>query len=249
MKIKTNRLYQDLSWLWPMWGSIQEYKLHCTNVVRLIKQHAEREVRSLLNIGCGAGKNVYNLKRYFSVTGIDISLDMLEIAGKTNPECRFHQADMREFSLNEQYDAILIDDAISYMTTAEDLKAVFCRAYDHLRPGGVMICGPDETKETFVQNQTAVAQASEDSKPKHLDIAFIENTYDPDPNDTVYETMMIFLIREHGKLRIEHDLHILGLFPLETWRNMLRDTGFKVFESLEDEEDREYVTFACVKTL
>ncbi len=249
MENKTNRLYRDLSWLWPMWGSVSEYERHCANVERLINQHAEREVRSLLNIGCGAGKNVFNLKRRFSVTGIDISSAMLELAYKTNPECRFYQADMREFSLDGLFGAVLIDDAISYMTTEEDLKAVFSRAYDHLKPGGVMICGPDETKETFVQNHTTATKASEDSKPEHLDITFIENNYDPDLDDTVYETTMIFLIREYGKLRIEQDLHKLGLFSLDTWRNTLHDVGFKVSESLEDEEDRYYVTFACVRPL
>ena len=36
-----------------------------------------------------------------------------------------------------------------------------------------------------------------------MEITFIENNYDPNPEDDTYETTFIFLIREKGKLRIE----------------------------------------------
>ena len=115
----------DLAWLWPLWGEPSEYAPYCAHVTRLIRQYARREVRSLLNLGCGGGKNIFNLRQDFAVTGLDISPAMLDLARRLNPECRFVQADMRTFSLPERFDAILIDDAISYMTTEADLRAVF----------------------------------------------------------------------------------------------------------------------------
>ena len=68
-----NRLYDDLAWLWPLWGAPGEYAPYCDNVTRLIRQHAKREVKTLLNICCGGGKNIYNLKQEFSVTGLDLT--------------------------------------------------------------------------------------------------------------------------------------------------------------------------------
>lgn len=39
---------------------------------------------------------------------------------------------------------------------------------------------------------------------------------------------MFYLIRESGRLRIELDRHVTGLFPLQTWLGLMTETGFKV---------------------
>ena len=154
---------------------------------------------------------------------------------------------MRTYALGEQFDAILIDDAVSYMTTAADLRSVFERAYAHLAPEGVMITGPDDTKETFQQNRTRVSYADPAVKPENIDVVFIENDYDPDPGDDTYEGTMIYLIRQEGKLRIEHDLHLLGLFSLDVWRKLLLDVGFTLYRERYTEGPQAYVEFVCVK--
>lgn len=43
----------------------------------------------MLDIGCGGGKNVFNLKGKFSVTGVDLSPAMLAQARLLNPESVF----------------------------------------------------------------------------------------------------------------------------------------------------------------
>jgi SAM-dependent methyltransferase len=243
------RLYHDLAWLWPLWGDpTEEYADWCAFVTRLIQQYAQREVQTLLNLGCGGGKNAFNLRTRFSVTGIDISEEMLAQAKALNPDCTFLAGDMRNCWLGQEYDAVLIDDAISYMTNQADLSAVFQTAHRHLRPGGVMVVSPDETKETFEQNCTRVSYASAMHKPDSIDVVFIENDYDPDPTDSSFEGTMIYLIREDGKLRVETDHHSLGLFPLAVWRSTLCETGFEIHEETYVEDRRDYVTFACVKS-
>jgi SAM-dependent methyltransferase len=247
MNKNTNRLYDDLAWLWPLWGDPTEYAQYCDHVTHLIRQYARRDARSLLNVGCGGGKNAFNLKRNFQVTGLDISPAMLDLARQLNPECRFLQGDMRDFSLDEQFDAVLIDDAICYMISEAELRQVFDGAYAHLKAGGVMIAGPDDTKEDFHQNRTRISHATSASKPENVDVVFIENDYDPQPEDDVYEATMIYLIRENGKLRVERDLHLLGLFSIDAWRKALRGAGFEIHEARYVEDEKEYVTFACVK--
>ena len=242
------RLYSDLAWLWPMWGDASEYAPYCAHITRLIRQYARREVHSLLNLGCGGGKNAFNLKQQFAVTGLDLSPAMLDLARRLNPECCFVQADMRAFAWPERFDAILIDDAICYMTTEADLRAVFERAYAHLNAGGVMICGPDDTQETLAQNHTKVSHAAAAHKPEHVQVVFIENYFDPVSEDTEYDALMIYLIRENGQLRIEHDLHHLGLFSLDVWRRLLRDVGFEFHEVEYVEDGKSFVEFACVKS-
>ena len=78
-----------------MWGDpATEYRSYCDHIEALIKTYAKREIRTLLNVGCGGGKNVCNLKRTFDVTGLDISPAMLEMSRALNPECAFLQGDI-----------------------------------------------------------------------------------------------------------------------------------------------------------
>lgn len=80
-----------------------------------------------------------------------------------------------------------------------------------------------------------------------MDVVFVENVYDPDPADEQYETTVLYLIRDHGRLRIETDHWTMGIFPLETWRQVLRETGFEVHEGRYSPGEDEYTVFACIK--
>lgn len=240
----TCRLYTDLAWLWPMWGdAATEYAHYCEHVTRLVRRYAELPATTLLDIGCGGGKNVLNLKRDFNVTGLDLSPTMLAQAKELNPESTFVYGDMRTFRLNRTFDAVLMDDAISYMNCRADFTAAFRTAYAHLNPGGVLVATPDVTIETFQQNKTSTTTATRDG----LEVVFVENIYDPDPGDEQYETTVLYLIRDHGRLRIETDHWTLGIFSLDTWRDVLRETGFEVHEECYSTGDDEYRVFACVK--
>ena len=269
----TNRLYTDLAWLWPMWGdAATEYAHYCRHVSGLIKRYGQRQPgavphgkpdispaakpatspgkppATLLVIGCGGGKNVFNLKEEFSVTGVDLSPVMLAQARELNPECAFIQGDMRSFRLAETFDAVLMDDAISYMNRLDDFTAALQTAHAHLKPGGVLIITPDVTAENFRQNHTTVTPAAPGTAPPGLEVVFVENIYDPDPTDQQYETTVLYLIRDRGRLRIETDHWTLGLFSLDTWRQVLRQTGFTVHEEPYRADQEEYTVFACCKS-
>jgi SAM-dependent methyltransferase len=244
----TFRLYSDLSWLWPMWGEAEvEYAHYCAYVEEMIRKYARRPVASLLDIGCGGGKNVFNLKKRFHVTGLDLSPAMIAQARTLNPEGEFFEGDMRSFALGRTFDAVLMDDAISFMAGRADFSAAFRMAFDHLNPGGVMIATPDVTTETFQQNRTVATPAAGRSKSDHIDVVFIENSYDPDPGDDHFEATMMFLIRENGRLRLETDRYTLGLFSLDVWRRTLSETGFEVAEGKYGDGRDEYTVFACLK--
>jgi SAM-dependent methyltransferase len=240
----TCHLYTDLAWLWPMWGDpATAYAHYCEHVTALVREYSARPATTLLDIGCGGGKNVLNLKRDFSVTGLDVSPTMLAQAKALNPGCPFVHGDMRTFRLSSTFDAVLMDDAVAHMNRRTDLVAALNAAYAHLNPGGVLVVTPDETIEAFRQNKTTVTPATRDG----VDVVFIENVYDPDSTDEQYETTIVYLIRDHGSLRIETEHWTMGIFSLDTWRHVLRDTGFQVHQGRYSPGDDEYTVFACVK--
>ncbi|MFC2164454.1 class I SAM-dependent methyltransferase [Acidobacteriota bacterium] len=241
------RLYGDLAWLWPLWEDVSIYEHETELYVELIKNQTKNDVRTVLDIGCGGGKHSYWLKKHFTVTGIDISEAMLSNAKKLNPECEFLYGDMRDFDLDRQFDSIFLNDSILHMANRTDLTVTFQNAYRHLKTGGIMICFAEYTRESFQQNATSVSRAQSRLKPPNLEITFIENLYDPDPEDDCFEYTLLYLIRESGRLTIEQDTHYCGLFPIDFWRYSLDEAGFQVSERILQIDDLDLPTFACLK--
>lgn len=243
-----HHLYHDLSWIWPYWGRPDgEYSEYCRHVIDMLGSAGVPPGGSLLVLACGGGTNVANLKQRFSVTGVDLSEDMLRLARQLNPECTFVQGDMRTASLGREFDAVFIDDGISYMRTRADLVAVFANAFRHLRPGGAMVVTADVFKETFEQNRTIVWPAITTGPEHPAEVVIVENSYDPDPGDDTFETVMLFLIRENGALRIEKDLHVLGLFAASTWSEAIAAAGFTVRPVAYEESGHGYTSFVATK--
>jgi SAM-dependent methyltransferase len=241
---EANRLYNDLAWLWPLWGSVVEYKKESELAIDLIKKHAKIEVHSLLDITCGGGKNTFNLKQHIEVHGLDMSSAMLDLFRKLNPDCTFYKADMRDFDLKRQFDSIYLNDGVAYITSTADLLRTFQCAFKHLREGGVMICYAEFRKEAFAQNRTQTSVSKTDT----MEITFIENSYDPDPTDDTFEATMVYLIRKDGKLRIEHDHHVCGIFTVDVWRDLLKKTGFRITEYTDNADVDGAPLFACIKS-
>ncbi|MFQ5837439.1 MAG: class I SAM-dependent methyltransferase [Thermoplasmata archaeon] len=241
------RLYDDLAWLWPIISPPEDYIEESEEFCGIIREHSRIEVKTLLHLGCGGGHNDHTLKRNFEVTGIDTSEAMLALARRLNPEVTYRLGDMRNVRLGEMFDAVTVLDSISYMLTGEDLRAVFETAFAHLRPGGVLLTYVEESPERFEQNRIRCTTHAQGGS----EVVFIENVYDPDPSDTTYETTFVYLIRQEGRLEIETDHHLCGVFGLKTWLDLLRGAGFEVEETRVrnlDSDREEYPVLVCIRS-
>ena len=221
------RLYSDMAWAWPVISQGEDYVQEAEAFALHLRQRARIPVSTLLHLGCGGGHLDLTLKKYFNVTGVDVSQPMLELAGQLNPEVIYSLGDMRTVRLEKTFDAVVIADSISYMLNEVDLRSAFQAAFVHLKPGGVFCTYAGVTRQSCRQNATRVSIHSGGS----VEITFIENRYDPNPEDSTYESTFVYLIRrEHsqGQLEIETDRHLGGLFDLETWSRCLAETGFEV---------------------
>jgi SAM-dependent methyltransferase len=230
-----HRLYHDLTWLWPTLSPIEDYEDEVAEVISLIDEYVDEFAASapktLLDLGCGGGHNDYWLKRRFSITGVDLSEDMLTLARQLNPEVRYLPGDMRSVRLGQTFDIVFIADAIDYMLTEDDLRAAFETAYAHLKPDGLFITFAEETKERFEQNKTKTVTRESNG----VVLTSIETYFDPDPDDTTYEMSFVYHIQQEGQLHIERDQHVMGVFPFATWIELLEEVGF-VVEVVEYEE-------------
>lgn len=244
------RLYSDLSWLWPMWGDSHagsEYAKYCNFIMEKVNRLRHKDLKTLLNLGCGGGKNINTLKKHYECTGLDISADMLKLAKELNPECDFVQADMRSFDLGRKFDFVFIDDAVTYMLTRRDLEQVFFQAFNHLETGGVMVVTPDATAESFKQNETQIFHSIASERYPDTEVVYVTTNYCRDMAVEQSEGVFVYLIRTHGELRIETEVHQFGLFPLQVWRELLLKTGFSIQEESYVEEGQSYTPFICLK--
>lgn len=229
------RLYQDLSWTWPIVSPPEHYRDEARQFHAFLTSKATIPVREVLHLGCGGGHVDSQLKRRVRITGVDLSPAMLRLARRLNPEVEYRLGDMRSARLGRTYDGAIISDAVSYMRTAGDLTRAFATAYRHLKPGAVLVTYAEHTPDRFEQNWTQPIMG----RRGRDEIVFLENRYDPNPRDTTFESTFIFLIRRGSRLAVETDRHIMGLFPASTWKKALRDAGFRIRHAGPDPSDRE----------
>lgn len=236
MKVPTppgrQRLYAELAWLWPIISPPQEYTGEAVQFASLIRQYGRSETRTarpkaaLLHLGCGGGHLDHSLQKYFDITGVDLSKDMLALARRLNPQVEYLEGDMRTLRLNRIFDAVMIADSIDYMLNEADLRAAFQTAWKHLGKGGVFVTYAEETCERFENNRSSSSLHTSDN----LEVTLVENIYDPDSSDATYEMTFIYLIRRHGQLELEIDRHLAGLFSENEWLSTLKSTGFQVIK-------------------
>ena len=98
------------------------------------------DARSLLELGCGTGAVLAGLAPGLSVTGIDLSPEMLAIAARTVPGARLVQADITSFALGASFDVVIcVFDTLNHVPAFGAWSEVFDRVHEHLAEGGLFV--------------------------------------------------------------------------------------------------------------
>lgn len=229
----THRMYGELARYWPLLSPPEEYEEEAALYQRALLEFAPTPPRTLLELGSGGGNNASYLKRTFAMTLVDLSGEMLAQSRQLNPELDHHEGDMRDVRLDEQFDAVFVHDAISYMLTREDLERAMTTAFVHCRSGGVALFAPDETRERY---QPGSSCGGTDDGARGF--RYLEWNWDPDPDDETAVTEYSFLIREeNGDVRAVYERHLHGLFERKVWLDTLARVGFEPHEKVYEHTD------------
>jgi SAM-dependent methyltransferase len=218
------RMYRDLAHLWPLISPAEEYVEEAEVLRAAFEDRLGPGRHSLLDLGIGGGHHISPLIGDFDVTGVDLSPEMLAHSRRLNPDVEHHVGDMRTIRLDREFDAVLIHDSISHMLTENDLRAALATAAVHLRTGGVLVACPDWFRETFPNDSVSHST----NRRGDTSLTYIEYLHDPDPADTTIEMLIFYLIREGGRVRVERDRQTMGLFPRQTWLELIEQAGFDV---------------------
>lgn len=217
------RLYQELAGWWPAISPAAEYAGDAAIINAVFASAAPPPVRTILDLGCGGGHVALHLKGERSMTLVDLSAQMLAVSRALNPDCEHIQGDMRTLRLGRQFDAVLVHDAVDYVTRQDDLRLVIETAFTHCRAGGLAVFAPDHTAETF--RAGTGGGGGHDGTGRQA--SFRERTSDPDPGDDWILAEYEFTLRERdGTVQVVPEAHRLGSFRRETWLGLMTAAGF-----------------------
>ncbi len=218
------RLYRDLADWWPLISPPREYAEEAAYLAAVLSSTADVPVHEVLDLGSGGGHIAMYLKDEFSLTLVDISDDMLAVSGRLNPECRHLRGDMRTIRLGRTFDAVLVHDAIDYITTHDDLARVIATAFDHCRAGGIGLFVPDYIKDDFREIAGSGGGGTDGTGRQ---ATFREQTWDPDRADDWVQADYEFILREaDGSVEVIRESHRLGAFSRDVWQRLLTGAGF-----------------------
>ncbi len=229
------KLYDELAAWWPLLSPPSDYAEEASFLQRQLEQAGDLPCRTLLELGSGGGNNASHLKAHFELTLVDPSPGMLDVSRALNPTCQHIEGDMRTIRLGRQFDRVLIHDAICYMTSLADLNSAIETAFVHCRAGGAALFAPDHLRDNFAPDSD---HGGSDGDGRGL--RYLEWTWDPDPNDTMYTVDYAYMLRARdGSVRVEHDRHVEGLFTRVQWLQTIADVGFEARSLLFDHSELE----------
>ncbi len=233
--MKRPRLYRDLAAWWPLLSPPEDYRDEAAWILETLTHALGRRPATILDLGSGGGNTASFLAPHAALTLVDLSPEMLAVGRRLLPNAAHAEGDMRSVRLGRVFDAVLMHDAVMYLTTEADLVAALATARAHLAEGAV-IALPDCVAETFAPGiETGGADA-----PGGRGARFLAWTHAPAPGATAYDVDYAFLLRAPGgAVEMVHDRHRCGLFARAAWRRAFRAAGFAAPERRVDPWKRE----------
>lgn len=106
---------------------------------RMISEFVDRLAgeRSVLDIGCGVGFNLKLLEELgVSVSGVDISQEMLRYASQRCPNARLYHSSLAEFEIKERFDGVVME-AFIHLFPEFKVRDVLEKVKVLLKPEGI----------------------------------------------------------------------------------------------------------------
>lgn len=211
------------------------------------------KAKKILDIGCGTGQIAIPLaKKGYQVIGVDLSEDMLAIAGEKATKAKvslplFQQnmSELEGFSLIDV--ALIFCDSLNYLETKDEVKETFKRVYESLADNGLFLFDVHSVYkiETVFANHLFGSNEEECS--------FLWQCQKGDAPYSV-EHDLTFFVYDEGKNNYERfdERHKQRTFQVIEYEQMLVDAGFEICEKMYDfreveQENNERILFIVKK--
>ena len=180
--------------------------------------------KNILDVACGTGTHAKLLKeRGYSIEGLDINEEMLEVAKRKVKGAKFLKGDMKDFKLNKKFDAVLcLFSGIAYNRNKTELQKTIHNFYSHLKGHGVLILDTHFQKENLKDGHSGI----DIFDAGRLKIARLSNSR---VRNSELKINFVYLIKEKDKIDFDVDQHCLGVFASKEVQNVMKKVGFKTY--------------------
>jgi len=118
---------------------IKDYHAETAELRRIIEESSPG-AKTLLDVACGTGAHLEELRQWYEVEGADLSPAMLAVARQRLPGVELQEADMRTLDLGRWFDVVIcLFSSIGYVTDPIEMRSAVARLAAHVAPGGVLI--------------------------------------------------------------------------------------------------------------
>ncbi|MER6998474.1 class I SAM-dependent methyltransferase [Streptomyces sp. NPDC000410] len=135
----TNLLYRDPA-LYDVVQSDSTSAEMCQTLIELHKPDA----RTLVDFGCGTGRDLELLAKRFECIGVDLQPGMVDHAHRARPGLDIRTGDMRAARLGKRMDVVTcMGNSLAYVHHNEEISQVFATFAAHAGPGALLVlCSP-----------------------------------------------------------------------------------------------------------
>jgi len=190
---------------------LHSHKKYQEEVVELSKIIFEyySDAETILDVACGTGMHDSFFASQFTVDGIDVNEEFLQVAQERNPDGEYFAGDMIDFHLDKKYDVIIcLGSSIGYVRNYKNLiKATLCMR-QHLYDWGMIIIEPWYRPDNWRNNVPHMLSA-EDFENKICRICIGTKMGNQSYLDCHY-----VVGTEKGVISYPEQ-HVMGLFPID----------------------------------
>jgi SAM-dependent methyltransferase len=220
-----DELYKKLAKYYDKIYYEKDYKKEVEFINWAANKYKKTSGNNLLDVACGTCSHAVYLKDDYSILGVDLSSEMLELAKKKVKGMKFQVGDMKTLRLKKQFDVILcMFTSMAYNMDYAELENTLGNFYNHLLTGGVLIFDLGIHKDYWLGGKTWINTYVDEN----LQIARISQS-PMKPKDGIFESNMLYLIKEKGKVDFEIDEVRLGVFEPKKIQELMRKIGFKSY--------------------
>jgi SAM-dependent methyltransferase len=201
--------------------AFKDYAAEAERLHELVSVRAP-EARTLLDVACGTGKHLAELRRWYEVEGLDLEPELLAIARERLGDVPLHGADMVDFDLGRRFDVVTcLFSSIGYVRTEENLRRATTSMARHIEPGGLLVVEPWILPGDWTPGGVYAQFVDEpDLKVARVNVS-------PPAGETVVLEMH-HLVGTPAEVTHFVERHELGMFTDEQYADAFRAAGLEV---------------------
>lgn len=179
------------------------------------------DASTLLDVACGTGRHLAELRAWYAVEGVDINPDLLAIARvRLGGDVPLHQQDMTAMSIDRRFDVITcLFSSIAYVRTFPNLCRAVAGFASHLTENGVVILEPYFSPEQYWTNRVTLNVVNE----SELKITWMYTS--PPPVDNIATLDIHHMIGTPERIESFVERHELGLFTPDQYVSAFEQAG------------------------